>query len=172
MYLDGKEHFALPITIGLLASGTPSEDGFVETARVYEMLQGVGFTPEQIDAAIVRGYRKKLIESSARRIPEAGQTMPRSLRATSVGVYHIVRLCRMFTFVDAVVVDTPVLDPKVRAEIRDVDDIVERLKRAELFRRYLDEQWLLCREAGVFFDWSAISADLAQDIRRIRARVH
>jgi GTPase SAR1 family protein len=71
---DTKEHFLLPITINILAATDNSQldGGFVETSKLYEYLQGLGFTPDQIDIAIARAFRKKLLETAARRIPEPG----------------------------------------------------------------------------------------------------
>lgn len=88
--LDSREHFLLSLVIGILTStrSTEAEQGFVETGAIYEGLQRIGFSPEQIDNAIVRGHRKKLIESTARRIPQPGREMPQSLRVTTVGAYQ------------------------------------------------------------------------------------
>ena len=65
--------------------------------------------------------------------------------------------------IDAVVVDTPILDRDIREQIRDVDNIMGRLRRAELFRNYLDSHWQHCTEAGIFFDWIAVSGNLSED---------
>jgi hypothetical protein len=157
--LDGKEHFLLPLTIGILrdSTGPDVKDGFVETGKVYERLQGMGFTPDQIDSAIARGYEKNLIETSARRLPEPGPRMPPSLRATPTGVYHIERLAGEFQYLDAVVVDTPILDGPVRALIGDVKTFNQRLDRAEIFARYLDRQWLNVGTVALGFNWRTAS---------------
>jgi len=173
-YVDSKEHFLLPLVIGLLASSnTPGvEEGFVEASKVYEHLQALGFTPEQIDAAIIRGHDKKLLETGARRIPQPGQVMPQTLRATTVGLYHTNRLCQQFSYVDAVVVDTPVFDQHVRSLIHDVPTIEQRLERAEIFRQYLDEQWTKfnAREAETFFNWNTASNALKNQMAFIKSR--
>jgi hypothetical protein len=173
-HVDPKEHFLLPLLIGLLASvNNPSvEDGFVETSKVYEHLQALGFTPEQIDAAIIRGHNKKLIETGARRIPQPGQTMPQTLRATTVGLYHISRLCHQFSYIDAIIVDTPVFDPMVRSLIHNVSYIDQRIERADIFRQYLDDQWsrLSNTPAAATYDWSAASASLKKDIEHVKSR--
>ncbi len=173
-YMDSKEHFLLPLVIGLLASSNnPSvEEGFVEASKVYEHLQALGFTPEQIDAVILRGHDKKLLETGARRIPQPGQVMPQTLRATTVGLYHTNRLCQQFSYVDAVIVDTPVFDQHVRSLIHDVPTIEQRLERAEIFRQYLDEQWTKFNvsEAETFFNWSTASNNLKNQIVFIKSR--
>jgi hypothetical protein len=103
-HADPREHFLLPALLCLLSDSeaTEAEDGFVETAKVYDHLQGLSYTPEQIDRAIIRGHNKKLIETAARRIPNPGQQMPQTLRTTSVGAYHVFKLCRLFAYMEAV----------------------------------------------------------------------
>src|SRR6266700_3919722 len=171
--VDSKEHFLLPLLIGLLVSlsGTGTEAGFVDTAKVYERLQGLGFTPEQIDAAIQRGHEGKLIETAARQIPQPSQAMPPALRATNVGIYHVRRLCCLFTYIDAMIVDTPVLDPDTRSRIRDARNIEDRLKMGEIFRQYLDARWLELKDAGTEFSWERVSQEVKDDIIFIRSRV-
>jgi hypothetical protein len=173
--VDGREHFLLPLMLGLLASASDAEaeQGFVETAKLYQQLQGFGFTPEQIDNALIRADRGDLIETAARRIPQPGKVMPQTIRITTVGSYHTTRLARQFSYNDAVVVDTPVLDVEVRTQITDVRSIADRLNRAEIFRKYLDGAWVALKETDArhFFDWEAVSNDLRQDIDRIRTRI-
>jgi hypothetical protein len=173
-YVDPKEHFLLPSVIGLLgSSNNPSvEEGFIETSKIYEHLQALGFTPEQIDAAFIRGHNKKLIETGARRIPQPGQIMPQTIRATTVGLYHIGRLSHQFSYFDAIIVDTPVFDPAVRSLIRDVSYIEQRIERVEIFRQYLDNQWASFSNtrAEVAYNWSIASANLKSEIEYIKSR--
>lgn len=171
--VDPKEHFLLPLLISLLVSlsGAGTEAGFVDTAKVYERLQGLGFTPEQIDTGIQRGHKGKLLETAARRIPQAGQTMPPALRATTIGIYHTQRLCYLFSYIDAVLVDTPILDPRARSIIREARDIEGRLKMAEMFRQYLDNQWAGLRDAGTEFSWEEVSGAIKDEILFIQSRI-
>jgi hypothetical protein len=174
-YLDEKEHFLLPLIIGLLTSPSSysGEEGFVETAKVYEQLQGLGFVPEQIDAAIIKGYAKKLIETGARRIPHPNQILPQTLRATSVGKYHFSHLSREFSYLDAMLVDIPIFDEDIRMRIRDAHNIDMRLTRTEVFCHYLDQQWskLDKSKAKPLFDWDAVSVDLKKNIEYVRLQV-
>ena len=64
--------------IGAIHSlGSSSSNGeFVETSVIYEHLQGTRFTADQIDAALIVSTRKKMIETTARLIPQPGQRMP------------------------------------------------------------------------------------------------
>lgn len=97
--------------------------------------------------------------------------MPHTLRVTTLGLYHISRLCNLFEYVDAVILDTPILDSGVRDVIQDVLDIDSRLERAECFRSYLDVQWSEMNMQGLGFDWNNSSASLKQQITRIRNRL-
>jgi hypothetical protein len=157
----------------LVSSNDPSvEEGFVEISKIYEKLQGLGFSPNQIDLAIVRGHAKKLIETGARRVPQPGKVMPQALRATTIGLYHVNRLCHQFTYVDAIIVDTPILDHNKRKYILNVHNIMDRLDRSEMFRLYLDDQWLLIKSVNArsAFDWNIVSEALKRDIQYIRPR--
>ena len=170
---DPKEHFLLPLLIGLiesLGSSSPNE-GFVETSTVYEHFQGLGFTTDQIDNTLVKTTRKKLIETTARLIPQPGQTMPHTLRATTLGLYHISRLCHLFEYIDAIILDTPILKSDIRELIHNVFDIDSRLERAEHFRGYLDTQWSAMRLQGQGFDWKNSSVSLKQQIELIHNRI-
>jgi hypothetical protein len=165
---DGREHFLLPVLLSSLAawSGPGVESGFVETSRVYGRMQGWGFTPYQIDAALVRAHRHKLIETAARKEPQIGQGLPAAIRVTTVGVYHVKRLTSMFTYIDAILEDTPVLDSTVREKIVAAEPIDARINRTRVFRRYLDDQWKLLGGADYPFDWAVISRQLTNDIDR------
>jgi GTPase SAR1 family protein len=168
---DPKEHFIMPLSIGIISSleGASMQEGFVEIYKIYDQLQELRFTPEQIEIALIKGLKKKLIEAPARRIPQPGQTMPNTLRVTTIGRYHIERLCRFFTYLDAVIVDTPIFDANLYGFIHDVQNISDRLNRSEIFCQYLDAQWYEAfRDSRTWFDWSSVSVDIKIDIERIR----
>ena len=128
---DPKEHFLVPIIVGTVHQlrSASSSDEFVDLQAIYTRAQGLGFIPEQIDQAIGRSVAKNLLDSPARRVPIPGREMPQVLRATSIGLYHINRLSRLFSYHDAVLVDIPVLDPTVRKEIRVAINIEDRVQR-------------------------------------------
>jgi GTPase SAR1 family protein len=172
---DPKEHFLLPVLIlSLSLLGDASvEEGFVEIGRVYSSLQGWGFTPDQIDMAIIRSCSKKLIETSARKMPKRGEPMPQAIRATTVGIYHVSKLCRQFAYIDAIIVDTPILDNAIRDKIIDTHDIQLRLNRAEMFCQYLDNQSNFLQEGiDKVFKWEDIAAEIRAHVERITKKVH
>jgi hypothetical protein len=170
---EPREHFILPILVSFLINQAQrtAEKGFVEIDRVYDRLQGIGFTPEQIDTAIVRGCRKNLVESGTHEVEDSGQCMPNVLRVTSVGAYHVTRLMRMFAYIDAVITDTPILDADMREKIHDVQDIGDRLTRGDIFIRYLTNQWKNFDTDVPEFDWKNIATDLNEDVARIKEQI-
>lgn len=175
---DTKEHFLLPITISILAATEKSrlEGGFVETNKLYEHLQGLGFTPDQIDIAIVRGLRKKLLETIAHRIPTPGHhhSVPKALRVTTIGLYHTEKLCYLFTYIDAIVVDIPIFDNNFKDSICNESHISQRLKRADKFREYLDDCWHkhFSSKKQSWFDWKDKSKQLREQLCSISTRIH
>lgn len=162
---DGREHFCL---LELLAStqayGESQQDGFAEARDIYEHMQGLGFSLEQIDEQLKRCLARKLLQASA----GADGSAANSLRVTAAGGYMHKRMVSVFAYSDAVVVDTPIVDPAVRAQVVDARTIGDRLDRAEIFRKYLDAQWSLVGEPATF-SWLAVSEGLRQDIESTRA---
>jgi hypothetical protein len=98
--------------------------------------------------------------------------MPQTILAASVGLYHIVRLSHQFSYIDAIIVDTPVFGSAVRSLIRDVSYIEQRIEGVEIFRQYLDNQWASFSDtrAEAAYDWSRASADLKSETAYIRSR--
>lgn len=171
--IDPKEHFILPILLSMLIGlgDTGQGAGFVETNKIYEKLQGLSYSPEQIDNAIIRGFRAKLIETAARKTPKKEKTMPLSIRGTTIGAYYVSKLCRLFTYFDAIVVDTPIIEESFRKEIGVVDEIMLRLSRGEQFCNYFDKQWELLKDKGTTFDWDMVSRDVKVKIEAIRQKL-
>ena len=169
---EGKEHFLIPLALSFLEtpSGPNVDEGFVETSFLYEQLQGLGFIPDQIDAAFVRAHRAKLLETSARRVPIPGQQMPPAVRVTQPGVYHLRRLSCEFAYIDAVIIDTPIFDTGLRQLMKRDANIFDRLERAERFCDYLDRQWAAFDGLETVFQWPLTSAALRNQIIYIREK--
>lgn len=170
--LDGREHFLMPMLIMVLAKlgEAPGRDGFAVNADVYANLQSVGFTPDQIDSSVVRGIRGKLLESSARRIPDSQDSSLGMLRCTAKGLYHVHHLIERFVYLDAVTVDTPIVDLNARVAIKDVTLIRQRVERAELMIKYLDSQWTRLADLNPPLDWSTITHRLKMDVWSVKSR--
>jgi len=170
---DVREHFLLPILIDYIGrtASFAGMDGFIQTTMIYEFVQSLGFTPAQINSAIGRSLQKNLIEAEARRISGEDEGLPNSFRATTVGLYHVRRLIKRFTYVDAMIVDTPILDDSIRGKIANVGPIDERLDRVIIFLGYLDRQWKKLDRKVLGFNWGNVSKELKGDIENIRKRI-
>ena len=170
--LDGKEHFILPLLLGVLhQSSQEGKEGFIETTRVYDALQGIGFVPDQVDIAISRACENNLAETNARQLPEAGQQKPSGMRITSKGEYHLQRLGAEFQYIDSVVVDTPILDKGVRESIKDAKTLADRMSRAECFLKYLTTHWSSVGARAIGFNWFLQASAVNHRIERIRKAV-
>ncbi|MEU9840485.1 hypothetical protein AB0C69_14820 [Actinomadura sp. NPDC048032] len=161
---DGREHFLLLALLAATESrGEAVPNGFVEFEVLYEHLQSLGYLPGQIDAQRERGIARKLLE------PSRDGEDARSIRITASGSYMHKHMVRFFSYVDAMVVDTPIIDSRVRANIRNVMPIEDRLERAKIFVSYLDTQWSFA-EGDTTFYWPDASAALVNDIDEISYR--
>jgi hypothetical protein len=98
----------------------------VAAPQVYHFAQSLGFSPAQVNFAIRRAIEKKLVEPSPAFL-EKSETV--AYRVTTIGANTIKELCRYFQYVDAMIVDTPIVDEKVRQSIGIAYDIDARLAR-------------------------------------------
>lgn len=173
-FKDSREHFLLPLLLSALtnAANTGENEGFLETSKLYEKIQGIGFTPEQIDTALFRAYRHGLVETIGRQVLADDRPIPPSLRVTTTGAYHIQKLLPMFAYIDAITVDTPIFDTDTRKVIDAVDSIQDRLDRAEVFIEYLEQQWQPFDSTEISFDWMKTSAALKREVVDVRSRLN
>lgn len=166
--VDGREHFLLGLIIAFVEIGGSrvAAESFVGSDEVYAFAQRIGFSADQIAWSIDRATKRGLIERSPRRPESRGHEQ---LRVTSAGVYTATILAGMFAYIDAAVVDTPIVDDSYRRLIRPTHDIDERLRRAELFRVYLDGQWrgLGPDAADLPFNWEDHSNRLRTEVERV-----
>lgn len=168
------EHFLLPLVTGFLQrqGSSGGREGFVPVMEVYHFGQDLGYRPDQVASALDRAARARFVRSSG--LEEGGPGGDGSWRITTLGAYAIHRLARSFVYLDAVVVDTPILDPQARGEIDDVSPfghVRERLARADSFCSYLLTSWKPLAARNLPFDWEASASALRRDMERIWARV-
>jgi hypothetical protein len=97
----------------------------------------LGFSQDHSNATIRYLFDRKCIE--AKMPGDEWSDSNDTIKITSLGRYHAVSLVKTFNYMDAVTVDTPVIDDSVRQKIQDVFPIRERLERCKLFLRYLDD---------------------------------
>jgi hypothetical protein len=167
---DAREHFLLPLLLSHVerAGDIGGSEGFVSAEDVFAEGQRAGFVPSQVEGAIRRALNKRMLESDIRGIDEGEGNR---YRVTTIGAYSVKRLMGQFAYVDAMIVDTPIIDASVRNQIKDARSIEDRLARADAFRRYLDDSWQPLAGNGLAFDWMPSSNALEGEIEDIAWRV-
>ena len=164
---DGKEHFLLGNVLAFIQrSASHAPEGFVEVAKVYDFCQNLGFVPSQINFALERVRFKNLVDT----IPKFGEGPPESYRITSAGAYTFMELSKEFSYVDAMIVDTPIVDSGYRQSILNVGAIDQRADRMETFVRYLDAQHSLLASKPIVFDWPSVAESLRLTANRLKER--
>jgi hypothetical protein len=165
---DGREHFLLANILALIErlGSTTGEGGFVGSSKIYDFCQSLGFSPGQIEFALQRGCLRELMDPS----PKLSGEPITSYRITTAGAYSFRELPRHFSYADAMVVDTPIVDPDVRSILGNVGGIGERLKRMEVFLKYLNDQYSPLAQKPVVFDWPSMSQAIASEVSRVQDR--
>ena len=171
---DGKEHFLGPIALAFieLEARPAANSGYVDAEEIYAYAQSLGFQPAQITGVLENMLGQKLVETENKDfLGQQFNFQPRRFRITSIGSYYYQKLLGNFTYVDAVVIDTPIVAREWRERISDVANIKARLARAETFREYLDSQWVDLENASGVFNWRPMSSLLFHEIEDIKMRV-
>lgn len=175
---DPNEHFLAPVILSFLnlAGDHRDNDGFCLSNVMFSELQGMGFTSEQIEKSLRRCTNKKLIESSERVTFEEDVNgaligeMPGSFRITSIGAYHLRRWMGQFTYLDAMVFDTPILSKNTRDTLSENLEslaIDARYERAKEFKRYLLNSWNGFSQSPSYLNLNEIFAEGEDSFRRV-----
>jgi hypothetical protein len=160
---DGREHFLVPLFVSCAEQlgVTGVMGGYVERTKLLNHLQPLGFQLPQLESGL-----KRCLDANLLATPGGGPDD--RLRVTTRGAYVVKRLLQSFPYVDAVLVDTPVLEPTTRSRLRDVTTIDERAARCAEFAAYLDRQWCFgADEINLPFSWPAVGAALKHDIDKV-----
>ncbi|MDO8148815.1 hypothetical protein Q6350_10265 [Isoptericola sp. b515] len=162
-------HFLIPISLryARLRGDAKDSSGFVELADLYQHLQGLGFEEDAITFALSQLGHHRLVEAP---LDDFDPRKTDRARVTTVGAYTLLNLPRLFTYNDAVVVDTPILTRDVRHHILDTYNLADRIARAKLFREYLDQCWTDSGLAETEWEWPAVSIALQKDIDAVARR--
>jgi len=163
---DGREHFLLPLLLShVQALGEQlAQDGYVPVEQLYSFAQQLGFEQDQVASALEHGRTKRLLDASPR---YSGENLYLNYRITSVGAYTMKVLLGYFAYLDAVSVDTPIVDPSYRQLIQDARTLTDRVARTEYFRVYLDKQWAKIAGDNLPWEWPTTSQQVADDVRRV-----
>lgn len=167
---DQREHFATLLALAFIeqAGQVGGANGYVERHRIHDFLREFGFHQQQIAGAVRRILEKELALTP---VGLKGDDEER-LRITTAGAYMLKKLCTLFAYIDAVVIDTPIIDQDVRQLIMDERTIEGRLTRAEIFLKYLDDSWsALGADAMNTLDWPILSAAAKANIFEIKRKL-
>ncbi|MFH8662612.1 hypothetical protein [Streptomyces afghaniensis] len=163
---DGREHFLLPLILSQtqILGERVGDEGYVSAEALFEFAQNLGFDVEQVANALDYAVEKRLLDTAPR---HSGEVPRLHYRITTVGAYTTRVLLAYFAYVDAMLVDTPIVDEQYRNLIKDDHTLPERVTRSEYFRLYLDRQWSKVKDSGLPWRWSDTSEKLSADIRRV-----
>lgn len=178
---DSREHFLSPIVLSyLIMDGShKNKDGFCTTISLYEELQSIGFTTNQIESILRRTTNKKLIETSQRITFEEDESglignMPASFRVTLIGAYHLKKWLGTFTYFDAMVFDTPIFNSTIRDKILvslESFNISDRFDRAVLFKEYLLSCWANLPNKPIYFNFPDIIAEKSDTFIQVKKAI-
>lgn len=167
-HADPLEHF-LRFSILHYLSKIPI-DRYVPLSELNTYLTTLGYihsiSLEAIRILIEKYYVRKPVGNESDLL-ESDQ-----IRITSLGKYHLYSLITVFQYLEACLIDTPILDDELRNEIEDVTGINERLLRAEKFLKYLDECSDQIRDPELLSSWKSISRNGQDSIEEIRIRIN
>ena len=163
---DEREHFLATIVLALLLrEGRPDTDeGWVRPDRVHRFTQAFGFTPDQTRFALDRSLGGDLIDV----LPFSGT--PERYRITPMGAFVQQHLVQDFTYLDVIIVDTPIVRPDYRSQIDDVQSVESRLERCEVFSAYLTSCFAPLAGSDCGVDWPTRFAQLEYELAAIRTR--
>jgi GTPase SAR1 family protein len=180
-YANKREHFASLVLMGYLSwegAQRKQPDGFVGLEALQNELQSFGFRVDQIQTHLQKLTRKKLVETTERRLLETdtdvdGRGMPEAFRLTMLGAYHLKKWAYDFSFLESMSFDTPIFDDATRGTLTEhvnEQSLFARHQRATAFREYLDNVWEDL-EPRAYFNWREIRKTGNPSFERVRKRL-
>jgi hypothetical protein len=136
--------------------------GFITISSIHAFMSNLGYAFDHISEIINILFLKKCIEG--RDVSDEATELGDEIRITSLGSYHVTKLVRKFAYLDAMTIDTPILDEKVRREIQDVRGKKNRVLRSRAFLRYLNQQANYIDDVDSKRLWEEVSSAIAHDI--------
>ncbi len=167
---DQMEHFGRILVLAYLRrqSVDTASQGFCRTEGLIQYLCQMGFSEEHARLTVEFLHDKKCCESRVHGL--LWKEIHDELRITSLGAYHINELAVQFQYVDAMIVDTPVLDEAVRRKMVDSQSISERLNRVVAFIEYLDTCSSSLKDRDAISLWKDVHTRLVADVEQVRWR--
>lgn len=166
---DPQEHFSRFLALHYLArlAENSATRGYTPSEKAVQYLCQIGMTGDHARETIRFLATKRCIEN---RIPDLEINAESDIRLTSLGKYHVLNLSHSFQYIDAIIVDTPVLDSEMRKKIyQSPHDIPGRLERCGYFLEYLDDCSKALFDADAGHLWKNTKLKVKEDMRRVKA---
>lgn len=174
---DQREHFLSSFIISYLQQPSPKMDknGYIDGCDVFSEMQNIGYSSEQIDLKISGLVNKRLIENQKRITfdeDDCGMTdefLPK-YRITTIGAYHIKRWIFNFSYLEAMVFDTPIFNQQLKEGLLpDLEsfDIQHRYARAVMFKDYLLTCWYELHSPPSYFNFEELMKLSADSFGRV-----
>jgi hypothetical protein len=142
-HADPTEHFSRVFLLDYCHrhANSVANHGFIPVTTLQEYMAALGYSANHVIESLSILVERNCLEGKDDfQGNEETAVLGTDVRITSLGSFHITTLVRTEEYMDAITVDTPILDDAVRASVRDVQDIRSRLKRARVFAAYLERQ--------------------------------
>lgn len=170
-HADPSEHFSRVVLLDYCQrhANSVASYGFLPVTTVQSYMTSLGFSSVHVTDSLSLLVARDCLEGQYeyRDLEKEKPVLGEEVRITSLGSFHITTLVRTFVYMDAMTVDTPILDDAIRALIVDTQEIHSRLKRARDFTRYLERQAEHFTDADVRRVLSDIFTAVANDITDI-----
>jgi hypothetical protein len=159
-----KGHFIILFILAIVEKNGKKNlnEGFIETKEIYKILQEIGYNEKEIEISLFRCIKNSLLAA-----PNYEEDIaPIRLRILPAGAYTLLKLGCMFTYIDSIIIDTPIVYHEYREKIHDIQTIDERISRVEIFLEYLEKSW-----EGInseCFNWKEYSQNTKTAIHNIK----
>ncbi|QDU44245.1 hypothetical protein Mal52_27230 [Symmachiella dynata] len=170
-HADPAEHFSRVLLLDYCQrhANSVAKYGFIPVTTLHNYMAAIGYSANHVTDTLSLLVNRDCLEGQDEYRDRETETpvLGEDVRITSLGSFHITTLVRTFLYMDAVTVDTPILEDETRASIKDSQDIRDRLKRARIFSGYLGRQVEHLTDTDVRRVLSDIFSAVANDITDI-----
>lgn len=168
---DPGEHFLRLALLHYLSKTSIDPDvtlGYVKETDLIGYMSSLGYSHALVSEAIEYLINKHCVDKHL--LVDSAVRISRLLRITPLGRFHIFSLLPMFQYLDAIIIDTPIIDENIRGKLGDTYQIHARLARTEAFVGYLDNCSKAIKDGELLSEWRRVAALALEDISEIRRR--
>jgi len=168
-HADAAEHFIIISILHYLSkiSDNTKVSTYTKVSNMMSYLASLGYSYiisiDTIQFLIENDYINRTIEKDSVEDDDM-------IKITPLGRYHIFNLISEFQYLDAAIIDTPILDEKIRDSIKNIIDIDGRLERTKLFINYLTSSVEIIVDNEIRSLWEKISNSAIDKINDIIIR--